>query len=279
LLDFYAGHAWPRRFDRPEMLTRRRGCRTINEWDSQYQLHSRPVHETRLDPTRIKAYDVEPRLTTSNGELGMWLGNARIAGAACRWDPASGKLRSDVSALAVVLQDEKGRRYWHRAVALSGEVAEFEDDGKTIRGGQVKQIVDIVRELHLPRVTIETNGIGGFAPSVLKAALKQGKIYHCGVTDVTSTDKKNKRILEAIEPPLTSGMFWGHVSVLKGPAFSQMRDWNPAVQDQPDDHIDALAGAITETPERIGRSGLNAPASAPHDWRPDAGVHEVEVEY
>jgi hypothetical protein len=263
------------------MLTRRRGCRTINEWDSQYQLHSRPVHETRLNPDRIKAYAVEPVLKMANGELGMWLGNVRIVGASCRWDPSSGKLKSDVSALAVILQDDKGRRYWHRSVALRGEVAEFDQDGKTITGGQVLQIAELVRALHLPRVTVETNGIGTFAPAVLKAALKQGKLQ-CGVTGMTSTANKNKRILEAIEPPLTSGMFWAHVAVLKGPAFAQMRDWNPAVQDQPDDHIDALAGAITETPERIGRThsaGLIAPSTIAHDWRPDAGAHEVEVEY
>lgn len=280
LVDFYAGHAWPDRFDREEMLTRRRGCRTINEFDSQYQLHSRPLHETRLDPSKLKAYNVEPRFQVANGELGMWLGKARIVGASCRWDPSGGKLRSDVSALSVILQDDHGRRYWHRAIALTGEVAETSEDGKTVIGGQVLQLVSVVKELRLPRVVIETNGIGGFAPSWLKAALKQNKLI-CGVQAEQAVANKNKRILEAFDGPLSSGMLWAHTSVLEGPAKNQMRDWNPAVQNQPDDYIDSAAGAIAETPERVGRlSGDWNPSQGPgHDWRPSGGIHEVEVEY
>ena len=281
LVDLYAGHAWPARFDRAEMLTRRRGCRTINEWDSQYQLHSRPVHETRLDPTKIRAYAVEPVLRMSNGELSMWLGNARIVGLAAKWDPAGAKPKSDVSAFAVVLQDDVGRRYWHRAVSLLGEVAEIADDGKTITGGQVHQIAQMVKALHIPRIVVETNGAGTFAPTYLKASLKQAGVFTCGVTEKHETGNKNKRILEAIEGPLRSGTLWAHADVLRGPASDQMRDWNPAIADQPDDYIDSLAGAITQQPERISRhvAGLIAPRGGAQDWRPDAGVHEVAVEY
>lgn len=284
LVDFYAGHAWPERFDRKEMLKRRKGCRTINEWDSQYQLHSRPIHETRLDPKYIKAYDVEPKFSVSNGEQAMWLGNARIVGASCRWDPSGGKLRSDASSVALVLQDDRGRRYWHRSIRLTGQVAVISDDGKTITGGQVMQLVELIRELRIPRVTIETNGIGGFAPTWLKAAIRQHLRTPCGVGEEQAVLNKNRRILEAIEAPLSSGMLWAHVSVLRGPAKAQMRDWNPAVQSQPDDDLDALAGAITETPERVNRvvrmeADWNASGTPNNDWRPDAGDHEVAVEY
>lgn len=280
LVDFYAASAWPERFTADEMVKRRRKTRTINEWDSQYQLHSKPVHETRLDPARLKAYAVEPVIRPANGGVVMMLGNARIVGASCKWDPSSGKLRSDVSGLAVVLQDEVGNRYWHRSVALRGEVAELAEDGKTIIGGQVHQIAQIVKALHLPRVVIETNGAGTFAAAYLKAALKQARLQ-CGVGEVHETGNKNRRILDAIEAPLSSGTLWAHVSVVRGPAFAQMRDWNPAVSEQPDDYIDAFAGAITQTPERIGAhvSGLNAPDTGADHWRPAGGVHTVEVEY
>jgi hypothetical protein len=280
LLDFYSGSAWPDRFTPEEMAKRRQKCKTINEWDSQYQLHSRPLHEQRLDPAKMKAYAVEPVLKYANGETALWLGQVRIVGASCRWDPSSGKLKSDVSSVSVVFQDEVGRRYWHRALELRGDVAEFDDTGKKITGGQVLQIALAVKEFGLRRVTVETNGIGGFAPTVLKAALKQNGVTDCGVSDIQATGNKNKRILEALEDPLTSGTLWAHVSVLDGPAYEQMRDWNPAIADQPDDHLDSLAGAVSETPERVGRTsaGWNAPASDRHDWRPSAGVHEVELE-
>lgn len=285
LVDFYAGSAWPERFTLAEMEQRRQQTRTINEWDSQYQLHSKPTHDLRLDPDRMAAYDVEPNWKRSNGQLTMWLGRARIVGAACRWDPSSGKLKSDVSAVAVVLQDDTGRRYLHRVVGLTGDVVEFGDDGKTVVGGQVHQLCDLVEQLKLPRVTIETNGIGGFAPAALKGALKQRQLV-CGVQAQHSTTQKNKRILESLEPLLmTADQLWAHVSVIDGPLYEQMRDWNPAVADgQTDDYLDASAGACAEQPERVMRAispvdQVGIPTTTAADsWRPSSGVHELAME-
>jgi hypothetical protein len=279
VIDIASTCAWPERFTRAEIEFRRKKTLTLNAWDSQYMLEAKPLSEIRLDPDRLKPYDVEPVLRRSNGEYGMWLGHARIVGASCKWDPSSGKLKSDVSSLAVVLQDEQGRRYWHRSVRLTGEVAELDEQGKMITGGQVLQIVKLVNELALMRVVVETNGVGTFAPAYLKAALKQAKLQ-CGVTERHESANKNRRILEALEPPLMSGTLWAHTSVIDGPAFEVMRDWNPAVRDQPDDDIDSLAGAVTETPERIGRSvaGWNPPGKVHEDWRPETGTFEVELE-
>lgn len=279
LVDCYAESAWPERFTNDEMESRRKDCKTINEWDSQYQLHSRPIHEVRLDPAKLKPYDVEPTIKWANGQAVMWLGQTRIVGASFRWDPASGKLKSDISSGALVLQDDRGTRYWHRSVSFTGKVVEMADDGKTIIGGQVHQIAALVRQFGLRRVSVETNGIGGFAEAYLKAALKQAKIFDCGVTEVHSTVRKNARILEALEDPLRSGQLWAHVSVINGDAWDIMKDWNPAIADQVDDPIDSLAGAITETPERIGmHHDWNPTPGGRDDWRPSAGVHEVELE-
>lgn len=286
LIDCYAGAAWAARFDAREMESRRRETKTINEWDSQYQLHSKPVTQVRLDPARIIPYDVRPRLIEANGAVSMWLGKQQIVGAACRWDPSSGKLKRDASAVGVVLQDENGRRYLQEVVALTGEVAEFAADGKTITGGQVWQLCDIVQRYNLPRVSVETNGIGGFAPAVLRAALKQRKLLGCAVVPITSTANKNKRILETFEPLLLSrGMLWAHMDVLvdpatkaKAPFWVQMRDWKPAVLDQSDDLIDAASGAIAEQPERFkGKFGITHDTPR-QDWRPTAGAVEVEFE-
>src|SRR5690606_5433983 len=162
----------------------------------------------------------------------------------------------------------------------AGDVAEFGADGKTITGGQVWQLCDLVEELNLPRVTIETNGIGGFAPAILRAALKQRRLT-CGVVEHASTGNKNKRILGTFEPLLLSrGMLWAHVDVLRGPFWQQMRDWKPEVQDQPDDLLDAAEGAMSEQPERIkavGNGGISRPVGR-EDWRPEAGVREVMFE-
>lgn len=278
LIDCYSASAWPERFTRDEMEKRRRETRTINEWDSQYQLHSKPIAQIRLDPARIIPYDVEPVVRYANRTASMYLGSVKIAGMAARWDPSSGKIRSDVSALALVLQDEQGRRYLHRTVPLVGEVAEFTEDGRRIIGGQVWQICNLIEQFNIPRVVVETNGIGGFAPAVLKAAIKQRKLI-CGVTEEHAVANKNKRILEAYEGPMSSGMLWGHVSVLDGEFWDQMKDFNPETQNQADDLIDSVAGAITDTPERINVRIIEADREPKrHEWRANSGVHEVAFE-
>src|SRR3546814_15670212 len=106
-----------------------------------------------------------------------WRGKVPSVGCACRWDPSSGKLKSDASALAALFQDEAGRRYLHHVDAATGEVAEFAEDGKTITGGQVWQICDVVERLHLPRVTVATNGIGQFAQIGRASCRERGCTY------------------------------------------------------------------------------------------------------
>ncbi|WP_337153528.1 phage terminase large subunit [Pseudomonas protegens] len=66
LVDCYAGSAWPKRFDMAELERRRRETRTINEWDSQYQLHSKPVTEVRLEPARMIPNDLAPEIRRAN---------------------------------------------------------------------------------------------------------------------------------------------------------------------------------------------------------------------
>lgn len=277
LIDFYAGSAWPGRFDQEEMLKRRRKTRTINEWDSQYQLHSKPIGEVRLDPASIVAYDCEPRFLTANKHLTMWLGNVQIVGCSLRWDPSSGKVNSDVSAAVLDLQDAAGRHYWHRVAALTGEIAKTNDRGDKITGGQVWQLVDLIEKFKVSRCTIETNGIGGYAPAYLKQCLKQRRV-HCGVAEVQATQNKNVRILEALEPLLQSQMLWAHVDVLNGPLWDQAKDWNPAVKNQPDDLLDAGSGAVTDQPARIGQLAGNIAPDQGEDWRPTVGVFEAALE-
>lgn len=279
VLDIYSGCAWPERFDRKDIEKRRKETRTLNAWDSQYMLEAKPIEEIRLDPERITPYDVEATIRKANGAVAMFLGGVQIAMASVRWDPASGKPNSDVSAVAVVLQDLLGRRYLHRMEALTGELAEFDESGKRITGGQVWQLCDLVEKLNLPRIVVETNGIGTFTPAVLKAALKQRRLVGVGVGVEQAVANKSRRILEAWEPLLTShGQLWAHVSVLRGPLWDQMKDWIPTAPNQKDDFLDAGAGALTDTPERIIQIVGNPNASARDDWRHSAGEHQVVFE-
>lgn len=283
LIDCYSGALWPERFTPNEMAERRKECNTLGEWDSQYQLHAKPVSEVRLNPDRLIAYDCEPVFKRANGVLTMWLGSVQIASASLRWDPSSGKTKSDVSGVALLFLDEQGRTYWHKAVGLTGAIAEFDDSGRPI-GGQVWQLCDLIEKYMIPRVVIETNGVGTHNPAILKAALKARRL-NCGVSEHHATGQKNKRILSALESPLMSGMLWAHLSVLEkedgkdAAPIVEMRQFNPVVIDQPDDYIDALAGAIMDAPCRIGKLLKKSNNRSDDTWRMSAGDYVAGLDF
>ena len=129
-------------------------------------------------------------------------------------------------------------------------------------------------------VTVETNGLGAFIAPVLRRCLRQEQIV-CGVVEkqVSQADGiKTARILAAIEPPLSSNVLWAHTRVLDGPAWDQMKDWKPAATSQPDDDLDALAGALLQAPVRIGRNFEIPKGRSAQDWRPRTGTPELTFE-
>ncbi|HFL5870769.1 phage terminase large subunit [Serratia marcescens] len=274
-VDCYAECAWPERFTPAEMEKRRQETRTVNEWDSQYQLHSKPIGESRLDPERIREYNVQPEIRYANRTASMWLGSQQIVGAIAWWDVATGKAKADASAFSLVLTDSRGHLYWHVCQELIGDLAEFDERDK-ITGGQVVQIRELVIRYQIPQVVVEVNGPGSFAGKLLRQALKG---TGCGVREEFTITNKQKRILDAFEAPLSSRFLWAHSDVLDGPAYDQMRDFNPAVTNQPDDFIDSGAGAISETPVRIGKLVGKPTAQGREDWQPTDGDHEVAVDY
>lgn len=274
VLDIATGNAWPERFDRDDIENRRRKSRTINSFDSQYMLEAKPIRETRLDPDKLQLYDVEPVAGTRNGHPIVTLGQVQLQGFAARWDVSLGKAKSDASALCVVLTDMQGRLYWHRAIALTGELEELSPvDGRLI-GGQVRQLIDALAEINVHHVVIETNGPGGFVPAIARK--------HCAPLGITVEEdfaitKKNDRILDAFEAPLSSRFLYAHRQVFESDAITQMIEWDPGVKDQPDDYLDAAAGAIAATPVRVERAV--GQARAIEHWNEGTEQYEVELEF
>lgn len=265
-VSIYAGNTWPKRFNRPEISFRMKECLTWGEFDSQYQLRPSQLTQVRLDPARMIPYQGEPEIRKVNGEVSMWLNGIRMVAASTYWDCSLGKKTSDTSALCAYFIDSNGYLYWHRALALTGEIDE-----------QCQQVVKVIKEFGLPAINVETNGPGGFICAILTRHLKTAQVA-CAVKPVWVRTKKNLRILDALEAPL-SGMFL-HASeqVLASPAIAQMREWSPQVNEQPDDYLDAAAGAISETPVRIGL-GL-APVEQPADrWAPGGGCFEAKTDF
>lgn len=278
VLDIYANCAWPERFTREDVIKRRKKTRTLNYWDSQYMLEAKPINECRLDPEKIKAYDLQPVMETANRQARMVLGKVQIVSGRAYWDPSLGKAGGDVSAFSVVYDDSLGNYYWHACEGLTGEFAEFSDARNTeIIGGQVLQACDIIKRCNVLHVYVETNGTGSFVGKLLLRALKQRGL-NCGVTEITQNINKNDRILGALEAPMKSGVLWAHVDVLNGPLWDQMKDWNPSVKQQPDDYLDSGAGALEQAPVRINHLVGKATDHPRNDWRQATGVFEVTLE-
>lgn len=274
VLDICAGNAWPERFTRADIEIRRKGTKTLNAWDSQYGLEAKPISETRLDPAKIRAYNAEPVIRFANGETTMWLGKVQIVGAVAYWDCSLGKVKSDASAFVLLLTDDKGQIYWHRAEGLVGELAKFGAKGELLEG-QCKQILALVVQFQIPCVVVETNGPGGFVPPILRRALDG---TGCAVREEHSSTNKQARILDAFEPLISTRHLWAHISVLEGPTYDQMKDFNPASKTQDDDYLDSGAGAISQTPVRIGKAVKNFGGQKTKDWRPASGEYEVTLE-
>lgn len=256
---------WPAYFTKAEIAFRRAECKTKNEWDSQYMLEARPLHEIRLDPNKIQQYNDYPSIRVANNTTVMTLRDTRMVGCSAYWDVALGKKDSDDSVFSVVFTDEQGRLYWHTADILTGELDE-----------QCRQIRARVLELMIPGVCVETNGAGGFVPAILRKHLHG---ITCGITEKHVKDNKVKRILGAFDAPLSGGFLFAHRDVMAGKLPVQMRDWIPMNTSQHDDLLDAGAGCIHNTPVRIGRV-VGPVSTVPfRDWRPGQGVNEVQVEY
>lgn len=278
VLDIYAHCAWPERFTREDVIKRRKKTRTLNYWDSQYMLEAKPINECRLDPAKIKAYDLHPTLARANRQVRMELGKVQIVSGRAYWDPSLGKAGGDASAFSVIYDDSLGNHYWHVCEGLTGEFAEFSDARNTeIIGGQVLQACDIIQKANILHVYVETNSVGSFVGKLLQRALKQRRL-NCGVTEIVQNANKNERILGALEAPMKSGVLWAHVDVLNGPLWDQMKDWNPAVKQQPDDYLDSGAGAIEQAPVRINHLVGIPTGNTREDWRHSTGVFEVTLE-
>lgn len=229
---------WPERFPLEEIVKRAKASLTKGHFLSQYLLLPYNPAETVLDPTLINTYKGELEIHRANGGVVARVNGERVVGVSCFWDPSSAKLSADDSVLAIVYASDHGHYYVHRAEKLEGDVHE-----------QVESVIACMRNLEVPHVIIEQNGVGEFLPAIFRKAAA-GK----GVTCEGRYTSKNKvqKILEAYEVRLSGGFIHCHQSVMDGPFRTQLRDFNPRTAGRlKDDFIDSVASAIQVQPIRL----------------------------
>jgi hypothetical protein len=139
-------------------------------------------------------------------------------------------------------------------------------------------VAAIVRELRLPAVIVETNGIGRFLVGLLRQQIGLAG-PRCAVLEHASKTNKDLRILEAFDAVMAARRLAIHDSVLRSSFIQEMRDWRPGSAGRRDDGLDAVAGCLLAEPVRLPRLACDGQMSdAGRSWR-GAGVLRVNPDF
>ena len=274
LLDEQGRSRWPERFtpERIEAMRRRSGPA---KFESQMMLRPRSIIEGRLDPHRLRVYDGELCHTEGNREAKLTLADRRLVSASCWWDPSYGSpAKGDASVVAAVFTDDQGGYWLHRVRYLQHDPRQTEDVDEATQ--LCRQVATFARDLYLPAITLETNGIGRFLPGLLRNQLRALDLP-CAVIGKCSSRGKDLRILDAFDAVLAAGRLAAHRSVWETPFIEEMREWRPGGKNR-DDGLDAVAGCLLSEPVRLPRVFTGAAPSRP-SWRPGAAGIQVDSDF
>jgi hypothetical protein len=260
LLDAGGQSAWPERFP-PEAVAKLRERVGPLAFRRQMLLETVEEEAMRLDPALIARYAAEPEYREANGRGVLTLMGTRLLSGGGWWDPAFGRPGTgDASVLAATYSDGDGRHYLHRIAYITQDPGAEEDAATQ----QCRQVATIAKDLLLPVLRVETNGIGRFLPGLLRTQLNRLG-YHCPVQEMTSRIAKSDRILGALDPLLAARRLSAHEAVFRTRFPQEMAAWRPDAPGLHDDALDALAGALAAEPVRFPVAPPPRAATLP--WR------------
>jgi hypothetical protein len=246
LLDAQGNSAWPERFPTPAIAKLRD---RVGPLAFRRQMLLEPVAEeaARLDPALISRYAEEPDYREANGRAVLTLMGQKLVSGGAWWDPAFGRPDAgDSSVVAATFCDAGGRHYLHRIAYITHDPGAAENPATQ----QCRRVAALVAELRLPVIRVETNGIGGFLPGLLRQEFSRLGIA-CSIVAVSSRVAKAQRILGALDPLLAARRLSAHESVFRTRFPQEMAAWRPDGAGQRDDALDALAGCVAAEPVRL----------------------------
>lgn len=272
VVDDEGNSRWPERFslERLNHIRRRTGPA---RYAAQMLLQPTSTEDGRLNPDQLIPYSHRLKIEElSGGLLRLTIGEKRMLSVSCWWDPAFGSPRKgDGSVIAAVFSDGEGHYWLHKIAWLEQNERDPADAATQL----CRQAADFARELHLPSIRIETNGIGKFLPGLLRKTLAEAECS-TGVVECSSRKAKSIRILEAFDTALAAGALHAHDDVWQTPLICEMREWRPGVKQQRDDGLDAVAGCLLSEPVRFG----TLPQRPAHrDWRGGAAPLVATTEF
>jgi hypothetical protein len=254
VMDSDGNSAWADVFP-PEKIDALRDVVGARHFSSQMMLEYIAEDRARLDPGALHFYDGE--FDARIGKITIQQGDSTplITGYSLYWDPSSGNAKSDSSVIVLLYRDDKNRRaFIHDVRYLS-----VDDGDLHPLGTQCEKVLDFM-VLHGVRVVaLEVNGMGSALPEILReVASRRGQT--AVVQKIVNHSRKELRILDALEPLLTTGRLWAHERVRATPLLSEMLGWTPQGSAGHDDGLDAVAGALRLTPTAVRALGQH--------WRP-----------
>ncbi len=277
LLDEKNQSRWPERFPahRIEAIRRRSGP---NKFESQMMLRPVSLAEGRLDPDKMRLYDGDLVYREGNGLANLSLNGKRLVSAACWWDPAYGAPgKGDASVIAALFTDEGGDYWLHRVRYLehNPDMNEHVDEASQL----CRQVAGFARDLYLPSVTLETNGLGRFLPGLLRRELSLAGLA-CAVRETASHRSKDLRIIEAFDAVLAAGRLHGHRTVWESPFIAEMREWRPGCKGR-DDGLDAVSGCLLSEPVRLPSRPNGSPdeVRSRQNWRHGSGLFKARTDF
>jgi len=286
--------AWPERFTPAKIEAARKRAGPV-KFASQMMLQFAGAAEGRLDPARMRRYEGEPVYREGNGEATLTLEGHRLVSASCWWDPAYGaKERGDKSAIAAVFVDEDGHYWLHRIAYLThggggdgaggAEGAAGTAEGASEAVQLCRQVAAFARDWRMPKIRVESNGLGQFLPGLLRAEIAALGLA-IAVVKETSAKSKTARILDAFDAILAAGRLSAHREVWRSPLIAEMREWRPRGKGR-DDGLDAVAGCLLAEPVRLSRRARPVwpedtpePATPRPDWRRGAVQYAAATEF
>lgn len=259
LLDAAGDSAWPERFPPSEIEALRSRVGPL-AFARQMLLQAVAEAAARLDPALLVRYREEPEYREAGGRAHLTLlGHPLLSGGGF-WDPAYGRPDSgDASVLAATYVDGRGNHYLHRLAYLTHDPDSPTDPATQ----QCRAVATLARDLLLPAVRVETNGIGKFLPALLKREMARAGAA-CAVLEHANRQAKALRILAALEPALAGRRLHAHETVFRTPFPAEMAAWRPNARGARDDALDALAGCLLAEPVRLP---LLPPATRGMQWR------------
>ena len=235
-MDSAGNPAWPEMFP-IEKIRELEDIVGPRHFSAQMMLEYVAEERIHLDPGAIHFYENDFDAYTSR------IGEHSITGVAFYWDPSTGRQTCDGSVCVLVYRDDKNRNVFVHDVLYMN----VSDDDMHPLANQCDRVLGFMKKHHLTRIGIEINGIGNALPEIMRNTAQHHQIQ-INILPISNHTKKETRILNALEPLLSTGHLYMHEKIKQTMLPSEMLAWTPIGSKEHDDGLDAVAGAVSMMP-------------------------------